>query len=192
MDTIFKRWWLLLINGILFLILGFISLGNPFSALYTTAVYIGIAALFTGVGALFFAVSNMGRMGWGWRLFEGIIDIIFGILMLNNPILSAEMVPMLIGIWIFIRGAMFLTDAMAWRKKKVKDWNGYAVIGVLMLILGFMLMFDNTQSLLPVAFLLTATFLFLGFGSIFIAFGFRKAGRIAEHENKHENKHEKA
>ena len=48
METIFKRWWLLLLNGILFLILGVISLAYPVTALFSVAVYIGVVALVAG------------------------------------------------------------------------------------------------------------------------------------------------
>ena len=86
MDTIFKNWWLLLINGILFLILGFSSLVHPIAALVSIAVYIGAVALVSGIMSLVLAFSNMRRQGWGWRFFEGVIDIVFGLLMLANPL----------------------------------------------------------------------------------------------------------
>ena len=68
METIFKRWWLLLLNGILFLILGVISLAYPVTALFSVAVYIGGVALVAGIGSIVVALSNMRIRGWGWRL----------------------------------------------------------------------------------------------------------------------------
>ena len=68
METIFKRWWLLLLNGILFLILGVISLAYPVTALFSVAVYIGVVALVAGIGSIVVALSNMRIRGWGWRL----------------------------------------------------------------------------------------------------------------------------
>ena len=63
MDTIFKNWWLLLINGILFLFLGFGSLVHPVAALVSVAVYIGVVALVSGIMSLVLAFSNMRRQG---------------------------------------------------------------------------------------------------------------------------------
>ena len=122
METIFKRWWLLLLNGILFLILGVISLAYPVTALFSVAVYIGVVALVAGIGSIVVALSNMRVRSWGWRLLEGVIDVIFGLLMLGNPLLSAAMIPVLIGIWVFVRGLMYVADSLAWRRRGSGDW----------------------------------------------------------------------
>ena len=134
METIFKRWWLLLLNGILFLILGVISLAYPVTALFSVAVYIGVVALVAGIGSIVVALSNMRIRGWGWRLLEGVIDVIFGLLMLGNPLLSAAMIPVLIGIWVFVRGLMYVADSLAWRRRGSGDWSRYLIVGILLLI----------------------------------------------------------
>ena len=135
METIFKRWWLLLLNGILFLILGVISLAYPVTALFSVAVYIGVVALVAGIGSIVVALSNMRVRSWGWRLLEGVIDVIFGLLMLGNPLLSAAMIPVLIGIWVFVRGLMYVADSLAWRRRGSGDWSRYLIVGILLLVL---------------------------------------------------------
>ena len=177
METIFKRWWLLLLNGILFLILGMISLAYPVTALFSVAVYIGVVALVAGIGSIVVALSNMRIRGWGWRLLEGVIDVVFGLLMLGNPLLSAAMIPVLIGIWVFVRGLMYVADSLACRRRGSGDWSRYLIVGILLLVLGFLMMVDDRFGLLPVAYLLAFIFLLVGFGSLIVAFGMRRADR---------------
>lgn len=180
MDTIFKNWWLLLINGILFLFLGFGSLVHPVAALVSVAVYIGVVALVSGIMSLVLAFSNMRRQGWGWRFFEGVIDVVFGLLMLANPLVSAEIISVLIGIWVFVRGLTYIADAFTWRRRSSNIWGRYLLVGILLLVLGFLMMLDERFGLLPVAYLATFVFLFIGFGSIFLALDLRLIGRKTE------------
>ena len=100
MEDILKHWWLLLVGGLLFLVLGFVSLAYPMTALLSVALYIGLIALATGIMSLAFAFSNMSAGGWGWRLFEGIVDVLFGLVMLIHPMISAALIPVIIGIWV--------------------------------------------------------------------------------------------
>lgn len=149
MEDILKHWWLLLVGGLLFLVLGFVSLAYPMTALLSVALYIGLIALATGIMSLAFAFSNMSAGGWGWRLFEGIVDVLFGLVMLIHPMISAALIPVIIGIWVFIRGLMYLIDALSWRRNRSRDWSGYAVIGVLLMVFGFLMIIDERFGLLP-------------------------------------------
>ena len=171
MEDILKHWWLLLVGGLLFLVLGFVSLAYPMTALLSVALYIGLIALATGIMSLAFAFSNMSR------LFEGIVDVLFGLVMLIHPMISAALIPVIIGIWVFIRGLMYLIDALSWRRNRSRDWSGYAVIGVLLMVFGFLMIIDERFGLLPVAYLLAAIFLFVGFASLIVAFSMRRAKR---------------
>ena len=50
-------------------------------------------------------------------------------------------------------------------------------VGILLLVLGFLMMVDDRFGLLPVAYLLAFIFLLVGFGSLIVAFGMRRADR---------------
>ena len=91
--------------------------------------------------------------------------------------ISAALIPVIIGIWVFIRGLMYLIDALSWRRNRSRDWSGYVVIGVLLMVFGFLMIIDERFSLLPVAYLLAAIFLFVGFASLIVAFSMRRAKR---------------
>ena len=178
MENVFKKWWLLLIGGLLFLILGFVSMAHPMAALLSVIIYVGIAAVVSGLFTLIFVFSNTAAVGWG--LIEGAVDLLFGVVMLAHPLLSASLIPVIVGIWVFIRGLMYLIDALKWHRSRAREWSGYAVIGVLLMVLGFLMVIDDRFGLIPVAYLLAAIFLFLGFAGLTVAFGMRRIQRDAE------------
>ena len=174
MESVFKRWWLLMLGGLVFLVLGFVSIAHPMAALLPVVIYIGLAALVSGVLSLIFVFSNSAAAGRGWRLLEGIVDLLFGVLLLARPLFSASLIPVLIGIWVFVRGLMNLIDAWKWKRSRSRDWSGYAVIGVLLMVFGFLMVIDERFGLIPVAYLLAAIFLFLGFAGLTVAFKMRR------------------
>ena len=137
-------------------------------------------AVVSGLFTLIFVFSNTAAVGWGWRLVEGAVDLLFGVVMLAHPLLSASLIPVIVGIWVFIRGLMYLIDALKWRRSRARERSGYAVIGVLLMVLGFLMVIDDRFGLIPVAYLLAAIFLFLGFAGLTVAFGMRRIQRDAE------------
>ena len=58
MESVFKRWWLLMLGGLVFLVLGFVSIAHPMAALLPVVIYIGLAALVSGVLSLIFVFSK--------------------------------------------------------------------------------------------------------------------------------------
>ena len=87
-----------MLGGLVFLVLGFVSIAHPMAALLPVVIYIGLAALVSGVLSLIFVFSNSAATGRGWRLLEGIVDLLFGVLLLARPLFSASLIPVLIGI----------------------------------------------------------------------------------------------
>lgn len=53
------------------------------------------------------------------------------------------MIPVLIGIWVFVRGLMYVADSLAWRRRGSGDWSRYLIVGILLLVLGFLMMVDD-------------------------------------------------
>lgn len=60
---LFKNWWVMLINGIIFTVLGIASIFSPFTAILTVALYIGFAAGFSGFSLLVFK-NEQKPVGW--------------------------------------------------------------------------------------------------------------------------------
>ena len=101
MEQTMKNWWLVLLNGIIMIILSFFIFGHPAEALLGLAIYIGIAMLIVGLLLIIYSLSvRKSDNQWGWKLTEGILDAIFGILLLSNPGITAAVFPFVLTWWI--------------------------------------------------------------------------------------------
>jgi uncharacterized membrane protein HdeD (DUF308 family) len=70
-----------------------------------------------GIFALFLAFRIKPRSGWGWVLFDGIITILLGLLILKHwPMNTEWVVGTLFGISIFMSGVTRLMMSLALRK----------------------------------------------------------------------------
>ncbi|MDI6719827.1 MAG: DUF308 domain-containing protein [Methanomicrobiales archaeon] len=106
-------WWLVLLEGIVALILGFVLLFWPGTTLLLLVTFLGIYWFVTGIFALISVFIDRTR--WGWKLLTGVLGIIAGIIVLAYPIYSAILIPalltILIGVWGLIIGFVMVFQA---------------------------------------------------------------------------------
>ncbi len=102
-----NNWWLTILIGIVFIMIGFWSMLTPASTLITIAYFVGFMFLLTGVFEVF-SVS-MSNPNWGWSLLSGAIDIIIGLLFVSTPAGEASLVIcLLFGFWVLFRSFLGL------------------------------------------------------------------------------------
>ena len=171
---LFKNWWLLLITGILFSILGILYITSPGMALLAAGVFIGVALLISGRAAAISAVSLSGSDGWGWLLVTGILDIILGSIVLWNPFASAMLIPIAVSVWAIVRGVILFVDSFSYKKLGIKDWWGFLILGLISLIFGIVMLRNLGITAIATGWMIGTIFLLMGISSIFFSFRVRK------------------
>ena len=108
------NWYLQLIKGIVMILLAILVFMSPAGALLAWAVYIGIGMILSGILNIILGFSARGILeNWGWRVFEGLMDIFIGFILMANPALTAAILPFVIGFWGSFYGIMLFVDAFA-------------------------------------------------------------------------------
>lgn len=127
--------WLLIIS-LLLIVSGIYVFFNPFSALLTSALFVGIILIFIGSGyILSFAQGDSYAI-----LALGVLDILVGILFLTNLSLSALTLPVILAFWIMANSVVQL--AMSFELKNdpdfpTKPWVIGSCLGLILSILIF-------------------------------------------------------
>ncbi len=176
----FNNWWLVLIAGILFVILGVSFIVAPGAALVTTGMLIGLVILISGLAIMSYAISLSNTEGWGWKLAEGIIDIILGIIIMWNPFASAMLIPIAIGIWAIVRGVILFVDSFSYKKMGVQDWWGFLLLGILAVIIGFIVLGHIGASAIVTGWMIGIMLLAIGIAGIYYSLRIKK---IEKHLN---------
>ena len=119
-NQIGKKRSLQLVKGIVLVLLAILVLMSPEGALLAWAVYIGIGMLVAGIAITIQGFNAKGILeNWGWRVFEGILDIF-------------------IGFWGSFYGVMLVVDAFA-----EKGGRGVKIIsGIIIFLLSTSIMFN--------------------------------------------------
>ena len=133
--------WPMLILGVLVTILGIVCVAWPGLTIGTVSLMVGIGFLVTGVmGIAGFFMAGGFAMFSGWLLFDGIMNLILGLMFLGHPVLSGVALIWLIGTFVIIGGVAL--GVTAWRMRQLLGgawWLGL-VLAVLIAVFGIMML----------------------------------------------------
>lgn len=140
-------WWLVLLRGILAIVFGIIALLAPVAALTGIAIVYGAYTLVDGIFTIVHAVRERKRLkAWGWLLFQGIVALIAGVLVLIFPLLAgffgALFLLWIVVIWNVIHGVAGIRSAAGAEDGRAKTWGIIAgvasiLLAVLIAVLAF-------------------------------------------------------
>jgi uncharacterized membrane protein HdeD (DUF308 family) len=162
-------WWLVLINGIAALIVGFLLLISPGQTTFILIQILGIYWLLSGILSL--VLMFIDHSGWGWKLATGILGVLAGIYIIQHPLWSFLLVPtvaiIVLAIQGIIMGIMQLIQAF-----RGGGW-GPGILGVLSMVFGIILLFAPLAAAAFLPFILGIWGLIGGIFAIIVAFRMR-------------------
>jgi uncharacterized membrane protein HdeD (DUF308 family) len=166
-------WWVLALRGLVAILFGLAILFWPGLALAVLIVLFGAYALIDGILAIIAAFRSSGTgMRRSLLLIEGAIGILFGIVALFWPDLTALALVYIIAFWVILSGIARIVMAIMLRREIENEWS-MALSGVLSMILGILLLLLPGAGLLAYTWLIGLLALALGIALIYYAFRVR-------------------
>ncbi|NML21763.1 HdeD family acid-resistance protein [Pseudoflavitalea sp. G-6-1-2] len=113
------NWGWYLASGLLGIIVGLLTFRNPFATALALLYLIAFWVLIAGIVEIVMAIRLRKEIkGEGWYIVGGLLTIIFGILILVNPIAGALTLTMIFGIYALIFGIMLIYLSLQLKKRK--------------------------------------------------------------------------
>lgn len=173
------KWWVLLVQGILAIILGILLLTNPIKTTGALVLALGIYWMIIGVLDLISLFRD--RTAWGWKLFVGIIALLAGGIIVGGFIGSDSGVLSMLGttaavswalVWVIgfmavIYGIVALIAAF-----RGGGWAA-AIMGVLGILFGLLILGNTFVAVASLPFALGILFIFGGIFLLVAAFRLR-------------------
>jgi uncharacterized membrane protein HdeD (DUF308 family) len=105
--------WLRILLGAVFILAGIFVLGDVAMATFVSALVIGLTAIIVGIFEIVHAFWTKGWGGFIWQILLGILYIVFGWLLLNQPVTGALVLTFFIGLVFVVSGIVRLIVAFS-------------------------------------------------------------------------------
>jgi uncharacterized membrane protein HdeD (DUF308 family) len=142
-------WWLVLLQGILSVLVGILLLTSPGVAVLVLVRLLGWYWLIKGIFSLTAVFHPEAKAHRGWLIFNSVLGIVAGIVVLDHPLISAIFVPAVVVTIIGIAGLLIgFNDLFA--AFRGAGWS-MGLLGVISILLGGALLFNTVigVALLP-------------------------------------------
>jgi uncharacterized membrane protein HdeD (DUF308 family) len=109
--------WLLVAEGALGLVLGFLVYRSPDTFLSFIAFVISFWAIFSGISKIAMAIQLRKEIeGEGWLILSGVLSLIFGILVFSQPGIGIATLMWIMAAFAILLGVLFILLSLKLRK----------------------------------------------------------------------------
>lgn len=179
-QSVIKHWWISLLVGILAVLLGIWCFATPMSTLLALSFLFVISFFVGGISEIAFALFNKNKLkNWGWTLIAGVVDIIFAIILLNEPSLVPIVFSYIIAFWILFRAIWGISMTLRLKQHKDTNWAYLFFISIIGIILAIVLFLQPLIAGLVVTYMLALGFIFYGIFRIYLAFRLKSLHEIS-------------
>ncbi len=127
---------------LLIILLGAFFILKPYSGLRGCEIVFSIVLLLSGFISIFDCSAKKIIKLFNLSLIYGVLSIIFGLLIILNPLALANIVSICFGIWMTLSGIIKITNSINLKKMQEESWGVIFGIGLLMALTGVLLIFN--------------------------------------------------
>ena len=163
-DAYARKWWVLLIRGIIAILFGVAAFTLPGITLLSLVLLFGIYVILDGVTAIVFSANARSR----WLILAGVLGIVAGILTLVYPNITLVVLYALVAAWAIVTGVFEIIAAVRFRKEISNEWL-WVLAGAISILFGIVLVLNPATGLLALIWLIGAYALIFGITMILLA-----------------------
>ena len=176
-----KHWWISLLLGILFVIMGIWVVLTPIASYVTLSIFFSAVIFASGIFGIIFSIANKDRIrGWAWHLIGSILDLVIGTILLIYPALSMVVLPFVVGFWFMFTGFSVIGISGEFKSMGWKSSGWGIAFGILTILFALLLIINPLIGAATIVYMTAMAFFTLGFFKIYMAFQLKKLNRMIE------------
>lgn len=153
---------MLMVEGVLFGIIGFLFFIFPLQTIISLSTFIAILFIVVGISTI---IRSRQRDGRAFFIFNGMINILFGLVLWFYPISTIDLLIVVYGIWVLVRGAYLMF--MSFRNGHF-GWNAYTVYNAILVIFGLLVIIQPFSVLITAPYFIGAALILTAISEIYI------------------------
>ena len=172
--------WLELIEGILLIILGIVTLVCPTGVFWGFSIIYGVMAIVTGIADIIFYVKMEKYMGFGpvLALVSGVLSVLAGAMLLMYPDAGQLVIIMLIPIWFIAHSIARLSHLPLIRIGAGKKFYIFSlVLNIIGIIMGVLMIFSPNLAFISASVLIGGYLILLGIDCVIMSGRYWKNNR---------------
>lgn len=133
-DAIHRHWVLFLIQGLILIALGFLSIGEPMVATIAVTLFAGWLFLIGGVVGLAGMFTAHRVPGFWWSLISALLAIAIGIYLIRRPLSGVLSLTLAVALFFGAEGIAQIITAIG-QRRALPSWGWVLISGIANLIL---------------------------------------------------------
>jgi hypothetical protein len=163
-DRSLRHWWVFLLRGILFMLVGIYMICSPETGYVALGFFFGLVILLTGIAELLRVSADKDSGSRGWHLMLGIIDVILGVVLMGHIATSVAILRIIVGLWFLFRGFTLISFA-----RLARTWL-ITLGGVVTVIFGLLIIFNASFGSMTVILFMAFAFIIMGIFNAWIGY----------------------
>jgi uncharacterized membrane protein HdeD (DUF308 family) len=181
LETLVRRWWMVVLRGVLAVAFGLIAIAWPGITVLALVILWGAYTLVDGVTAVVLSLADR-TVPPGDRLLYGLLGLLgiaAGIIAFVWPRITALALLVVIAVWALIAGVLQIAAAIRLRKVITNEWF-LALSGVVCLVLGVLLIVQPTEGAIGLVIAIATFAIVWGVSLVLFGLRLRKIGKSLE------------
>jgi uncharacterized membrane protein HdeD (DUF308 family) len=184
MQNLFKKWWIILIQGILLILLSIYVFNHPGVTLISITFWLSLMILFAGIAGIIGWLMMSKSQRETDNLLWSVVSAAFGFLLIMKIGFAMDLLTNLLGIWMIITGSWLVRIGWAHKDGGSPGWL-VLIAGLISIVAGVMVIFNIAAGAVAVSTLVGLQLLLSGIGLITLSLIKKKlVGSIKEGASK--------
>ena len=181
-----KHWYAPLISGIILIGAGILAFIFGKATFLTLTLVFSISFLLSGIAETVFSIVNRKSIdSWGWSLAFGLINLIFGVLLLANFYVTMLVFPFFIGFAFLFRSIGGIGQSLNLKKQGISNWSWLLAFAILGMLFSIMLVLNPLFAGITIVVLTGVVLIIGGIFSISLSVLLKKMNKFSHKVKEH-------